>query len=95
MEGVLKEKPALASLLAQHSSFEVSQDSIDIVYEGERTFYGPTVRPDTKLMERIASDVAGRPMRLRIVERGGTGSIRLRRLPPRRMKPGCPWRKPP
>ena len=73
MEGVLKEKPALASLLAQYSSFEVSQDSIDIVYEGERTFYGPTVRPDTKLMERIASGVAGRPMHLRIVERGRTG----------------------
>jgi len=74
MEGVQKEKPALAALLAQYSSFAIAEDSIEIVYEGERTFYGPTVRPDTKLMERIASDVAGRPIRLRIVERGGTSS---------------------
>ncbi len=41
------------------------------MYEGERAFYGPTVRPDTNLMERIASDAAGRPLRVRIVERGG------------------------
>ncbi len=71
LEGVQKEKPALAALLAQYSSFAVQEDSIEIVYEGERAFYGPTVRPDTNLMERIASEAAGRPLRVRIVERGG------------------------
>jgi DNA polymerase-3 subunit gamma/tau len=72
LEGVQREKPALAALLAQYSSFGIGEDSIEIVYEGDRKFYGPTVRPDTNLMERIASDAAGRPMRLRIVERPGS-----------------------
>ncbi len=71
LEGVQKEKPALAAILAQYSSFGIGAESIEIVYEGERQFYGPTVRRDTKLVEKIASEAAGRPMRLRLVERGG------------------------
>ncbi|HEX2695635.1 MAG TPA: hypothetical protein VHP61_07755, partial [Acidobacteriota bacterium] len=71
LEGVQKEKPALAAILAQYSSFGIGEDSIEIAYEGERKFYGPTVRRDTKLVEKIASDAAGRPMRLRLVEREG------------------------
>jgi DNA polymerase III subunit gamma/tau len=72
LEGVQKEKPALAAILAQYSSFGISEDSIEIVYEGEKKFYGPTVRRDTNLVERIASDVAARPMRLRLIEREGS-----------------------
>ncbi len=69
LEGVQKEKPALAAILAQYSSYGLGEDAVEIVYEGERKFYGPTVRTDTKLVERIASEAAGRPMRLRVVER--------------------------
>jgi len=71
LEGVQKEKPALAAILAQYSSYAIGEDAIEIVYEGERKFYGPTVRTDTKLVERIASQAAGRSMRLRVVERDG------------------------
>ncbi len=72
LEGIQKEKPALAAILAQYSSFGIGGDALEIVYEGERKFYGPTVRRDTKLVERIASEAAGRPMRLRVVERDGS-----------------------
>ena len=72
LEGLQKEKPALAAILAQYSSFGIGEDAIEIVYEGERKFYGPTVRRDTNLVERIASDAAGRPLRLRVVERDGS-----------------------
>jgi DNA polymerase-3 subunit gamma/tau len=71
LEGVQKEKPALAAILAQYSSYAIGEDAIEIVYEGEKKFYGPTVRRDTKLVERIASEAAGRPLRLRLLETEG------------------------
>ncbi len=71
LEGIQKEKPALAAILAQYSSYAIGEDAIEIAYEGERKFYGPTVRRDTKLVERIASEAAGRPLRLRLLEPEG------------------------
>jgi DNA polymerase-3 subunit gamma/tau len=71
LEGVQKEKPALAAVLAQYSSYAIGEDAIEIAYQGERKFYGPTVRRDTNLVERIASEAAGRPLRLRLLETEG------------------------
>ncbi len=75
LEGIQKEKPALAAVLAQYSSYAIGEDAIEIAYEGERKFYGPTVRRDTKLVERIASEAAGRPLRLRLLEPQGPAPV--------------------
>ena len=75
LEGVQKEKPALAAVMAQYSSYAIGEDVIEIAYQGERKFYGPTVRRDTKLVERIASEAAGRPLRLRLLETEGPAPV--------------------
>ena len=71
LEGVQREKPALAAILAQHSSARVTEDEVEIVYEGDKGFYAPTAARDAALVERVAAQVAGRPLRLRLVGPAG------------------------
>jgi hypothetical protein len=69
LEGLQKEKAALAAVLGQYSSFKIKEDALEILFAGDKKFYLDTVKRDARLIERVASAVTGRKMVLRLLER--------------------------
>lgn len=69
LERLQKEKAALAAVLAQYSSFKIKEDALEVLFTGDKKFYLDTVKRDTRLIERVASEVTGRKMVLRLLER--------------------------
>lgn len=69
LEELRKVKAALAALLAQYSSFKIKEDTLEVFFAGDRRVYLDTVKRDTPLIERVASEVIGRKMALRLLER--------------------------
>jgi len=69
LEGLQKGKPALAPILAQYSSFKIKEDTLEVLFAGDKKFYLETVKRDARLIERVASEVTGRKMVLRLLER--------------------------
>jgi DNA polymerase-3 subunit gamma/tau len=69
LEGLQKEKAALAVVLAQYSSYKIKEDALEVLFAGDKKFYLDTVKRDTRLIERVASEVTGRKMVLRLLER--------------------------
>jgi DNA polymerase-3 subunit gamma/tau len=69
LEGLQKEKAALAAVLAQYSSFKIKEDALEVLFAGDKKFYLDTVKRDVRLIERVASAVTGRKMVLRLLER--------------------------
>ncbi len=80
LEGVQKEKPALAALLAQYSSFKVTRISTRDRFR-RRTRSSMVRRPAIRSSWRGSPRPSSRPMRLRIVDgpgRAGSASPRSR-----------------
>lgn len=69
LEGLQKRKAALAAVLAQYSSFKIKEDRLEVLFAGDKKFYLDTVKRDARLIERVASEVTGRKMILRLLER--------------------------
>jgi len=59
----------LAAVLAQYSSFKIKEDTLEVLFAGDKRFYLDTVKRDARLVERVASEVTGRKMALRLLER--------------------------
>lgn len=69
LEGLQKEKAALAAVLAQYSSFKIGEEALEVVFAGDKKFYLDTIKRDARLIERVASEVTGRKLVLRLLER--------------------------
>ena len=69
MERLQKEKAALAAVLAQYSSFKIKEDTLEVFFASDKKIYLDTVKRDARLIERVASEVTGRKMILRLLER--------------------------
>ena len=69
LEGLRKEKAALAAVLAQYSSFKIGEEALEVVFAGDKKFYLDTIKRDARLIERVASEVTGRKLVLRLLER--------------------------
>ena len=69
LEGLRKEKAALTAVLAECSSYKIKEDVLEVLFAGDKKFYLDTVKRDTRLIERVASEVTGRKMVLRLLER--------------------------
>ena len=69
LEELQKRKAALAAVLAQYSSFKIKEDTLEVLFAGDKRFYLDTVKRDARLVERVASEVTGRKMALRLLER--------------------------
>ncbi len=69
LEGLRKEKAALAAVLAECSSYKIKEDVLEVLFAGDKKFYLDTVKRDAPLIERVASTVTGRKMVLRLLDR--------------------------
>jgi len=70
-----KEKSSLAAMLAQYSSFKLrdraekgSAGTLEISFSGGKKFYLDALQKEMKLLERIASDIIGEKVKVKLSE---------------------------
>jgi DNA polymerase III subunit gamma/tau len=68
LEGLRKEKAALAAIVEQVSSFKIKEDALELFFTPDKNFYMGTIRTDARLIERICAEVTGRKLSLRLLE---------------------------
>jgi DNA polymerase III subunit gamma/tau len=73
MEKLQREKAALAAIIAERSSVRVKENVLEIIFTADKKFYIETIRRDSKLVERIASEVLGRKIDLQL--KGEVGDV--------------------
>ncbi|MHB8095312.1 MAG: DNA polymerase III subunit gamma/tau [Candidatus Aminicenantales bacterium] len=73
LEKLRREKAALAAIIAERSSVRVKEDVLEIIFTADKKFYIETIRRDSKLVERIASEVLGRKIVLQL--KGEVGDV--------------------
>lgn len=68
LEELQKKKAALAALLVHYSSVKIREDTLEVLFAGDKRIYLDTVQRDLRLIERVASEVSGRKIALRLLE---------------------------
>lgn len=64
LEELQKKKAALAALLVHYSSVKIREDTLEVLFAGDKRIYLDTVQRDLLLIERVASEVSGRKIAL-------------------------------
>lgn len=68
IESLQKEKSSLAAMLDQHSSFKLKDEVLEISFSGGKKFYVNTLQKEIKLIEKVASDVIGNKINVKLSE---------------------------
>lgn len=83
IKALREEKSSLAAILAQHSSFKLRAKTeketasiLEICFSGGKKYYLDTLNKERKLLEKIASDVLGEKVKLKLSEEIVEGSHR-------------------
>ena len=63
-----KEKSSLAAMLAQHSSFKLKDDELEISFSGGKKFFIDSLNKEIKLLEKVASGISGKKVRVKLTE---------------------------
>jgi len=68
METLQNEKGSLAAILAQHSSYRLRDETLEIFFSGGKKFFIDTLQREIKIIERVASEVIGQKIKVKISE---------------------------
>jgi DNA polymerase-3 subunit gamma/tau len=68
METLQNEKGSLAAILAQHSSHRLRNETLEIFFSGGKKFFIDTLQREIKIIERVASEVFGQKIKVKISE---------------------------
>ena len=63
-----KGKSSLAAMLAQHSSFKLKDDELEISFSGGKKFFIDSLNKEIKLLEKVASGISGKKVRVKLTE---------------------------
>jgi DNA polymerase-3 subunit gamma/tau len=69
LENLAKDRAALTALLAQYSSVMVKDNLLEVFFESGKGFFATSIQEkDVKAVERVASELLGREMKVRFAE---------------------------